>query len=336
MHNRVQSGLLYYGVSDRDSVLPAGAIYQLKTGNSSENASDTWIGIRTFSTYVADKGKLVNADGILNKAEAASKISKFNSQVERVLEGYEIVMNGAEGILIDEERFYEESEQLTGRVGSYKIGGQRFDSDVKYDLQTGVSGANRSDLDILEKKSEQYDWRLVASVDGELQIYKNNNLLETISKGSRKIQNSEVLDFNERTKLVSNFINALDRNLGSDRNGNSWYNEAFEICCLEDRSAYKIGFGGGEEIRSAALNIKAGGKLENRSDLYNMERGTIEEKARTYKFYTSQRSNVAEAAAHGNGWIGNFGDTEIIVPGIHGLLTSKLFYSSNGTVMDLN
>lgn len=336
MHSRVQSGIASYGVQDRDSVLPAGAIYQLRTGNSSENASDAWIGIRTFSTYVEDKGKLAKADGVLNKSEAQAKISEFKGQVEKVLDGYEIVMHGAEGIHVDEDNFYEESEQLTGRVGTYKLAGQKFDSDAKYDLQTNGTGANRSDLDVLDIKSEQYDWKLVADVDGNISIYRNDSLLEVISKGSRSFGNAEVKDFNERTNLVSNFISAVDRNLGSDRNGESWYNEAFEIHCIEDRVAYRIGFGGGQEIRSAALNIKAGGLLENRDDLYNMEKGTIEDKARTYKFYTSQRSNASEANGHGNGWIGNFGDTEIIVPGIHGLLTSKLFYSSNGTVNDLN
>ena len=43
--------------------------------------------------------------------------------------------------------------------------------------------------------------------------------------------------------MVSNFIKALDRNLGSDRNGESWYNEGFEICCIEDRVAIVIGGG---------------------------------------------------------------------------------------------
>ena len=336
IHRKVQSGIASYGVQDMDSVLPAGAVYQLRTGNSSDQASDTWVGLRIFSTYVEDKSKLVKVDGILNKSEAQSKISDFKGQVERVLEGYEIVMNGAVGISTDEDGFYEESRQITGQVGDYKIGGQKFDSDSKYDLQSYGSGANRSDLDVLEVKSEQYDWKLIADTDGNISIYRNDSLLEVIPKGSKKIGNAEVKDLDERTKMVSNFIKALDRNLGSDRNGESWYNEGFEICCIEDRVAYRIGFGGGQEIRSAALNIKAGGLLENRDDLYNMERSTIEQKARTYKFYTSQRSTVAEAAGHRNGWIGNFGDTEIIVPGINGLLTSKPFYSSNGTVNDLN
>ena len=272
----------------------------------------------------------------MNKSEAQSKISDFKGQVEKVLEGYEIVMNGAVGISTDEDGFYEESRQITGQVGDYKIGGQKFDSDSKYDLQSYGSGANRSDLDVLEVKSEQYDWKLVSDVDGNISIYRNNSLMDVIKKGSSSSGNTEVIDFNERTNLVSNFISAVDRNLGSDRNGESWYNEAFEVHCIEERVTYRLGFGDGQEIRSAALNIKAGGKLENRDDLYNMEKSTIGDKARTYKFYTSQRSTVAEAAGHGNGWIGNFGDTEIIVPGIHGLLTSKLFYSSNGTVMDLN
>lgn len=334
-HAKVQRGLSDSGVADRNSVLPAGAIYTLSTGG--EKASDCWIGVRLFSSYVSDKGKLASADGIKNLAEVQSSVDGFKSQVSRVLEEYEIVLHGVEGIDINEDNFYENSKQVTGRAGVYQLGGQKLAEDGKYDLKTGGTGANRSDLDIIDSKEEIYDWRLRADADGNITVFRNGELLETISKSSGTIKNTDVYELDQRTKIVSNFMLALDRNLGSDRSGVKWYNEGFEeVGLYEVRMAYKLGFGGAEPVRSAALNIKLSGLLENKSDLYNFSDSSIKEKARTFKFYTSRQSNAAEASGKGNGYIGTYEGQDIIVPSIHGLLQSKLFYTSNGTVTDTN
>lgn len=334
-HAKVQRGLSDSGISDRNSCLPAGAIYTLSTGG--EKASDCWIGVRLFSSYVSDKGKLVNADGIKNLAEVQSSVDGFKGQVQRVLEEYEIVLHGVEGIDINEDNFYENSKQVTGRAGAYQLGGQKLAEDGKYDLKTGGTGANRSDLDIIDSKEEIYDWRLRADADGNITVFRNGELLETINKSSGTIKNTDVYELDQRTKIVSNFMLALDRNLGSDRSGSKWYNEGFEeVGLYEVRLAYKLGFGGAEPVRSAALNIKLSGLLENKSDLYNFSDSSIKEKARTFKFYTSRQSNAAEASGKGNGYIGTYEGQDIIVPSIHGLLQSKLFYTSNGTVTDTN
>ena len=223
------------------------------------------MGFRIFSTYVSDKSALANSDvSILNKSEAQTKINNFITQSKNVLDNYEITMNGATGIYVDSDNFYDKSTQITGAAGSYKIANQKFDSDPKYDLQTNGSGASRSDIDILDEKSQQYIWTLKADAEGNITVYKDNRLLETIKKTSSSISNSSVKEFNERTNLVTNFINALDRNLGSDRSGKAWYNEGFEINCIEYQQAFKLGFGGADTLRSAALNIKANGLLADR------------------------------------------------------------------------
>lgn len=340
IHKRVQDGLIKNGITDQDSCLPAGAIYSLSTSNSSEGAADCWVGLRIFSTYVLDKNKLAESgESVYNRDEALSSINGFIEQSKRVLDGYEIVLNGLEGITTNEKDFYKNSKQITGKAGSYKMGKNKLASDSKYDLETGGTGANRSDLDILDEKKEIIDWKITSDADGNVSVYRNDSLLETIKKDVSEFKNSDIKEFDEKTNLVSNYIKAIDRDLGEDRMGASWYNEGFEIGCIEERAAFRLGFGkslnGGssEEIRSAALNIKLAGQLDSKSDLYNME---DKNKTRTFKFYTSSKSTCAEAAGESAGWIGNFEGEEVIVPGIHELFTSKLFYTSNGTVNDLN
>ena len=88
-------------------------------------------------------------------------------------------------------------------------------------------------------------------------ITRNGTELERLQKNQKNLTNAEVKEFDSRTNIVTNFLSAIDRNMGSDRNGKTWYNEGFSIGCLETRLAYRMGFGDGDaSLRSTALNIK--------------------------------------------------------------------------------
>ena len=123
--------------------------------------------------------------------------------------------------------------------------------------------------------------------------------------------------------------------MGSDRTGNKWYNEGWdELHCKELRISYTMGFArdnnGSAGQRSAALNIKANGVLDSRTDMFN----GAEEKNRTWRFLTSEKSLAAQDK--NVGYIGTFNGIQVFVPGMQSLFTSKLFYTSNTSVMDLN
>lgn len=321
--------------ADKDSLLPAGAIYTLGSAGGGSKASPIWIGYRIFNTYVPDKAVLADATGIKNRDEVLATINQFKSDTDRVVDGLEVVMYGQTGLDFssDDTKFWQNSKQITGKDGQYGIGNQKFISDKKYDLKTGGTGADSSDINILERKEEQYDWILSSDVDGNITISRNGQELEKLTKNNKNFNNTEVKEFNDRTKLVENFISSIDRNLGSDRAGRSWYNEGFTVGCIEERYAVRVGFGDEDHNkRSAALNIKANGKLDNRQDMFNSD----PEKNRSYQFFTATRSTVADAGSHQPGWIGTYDGTDIQLPNIHLLLCSKRFYTSNTTVMDLN
>ena len=333
-HSKAHSLLAEKQIEDKNSLLPAGAIYDLKTADADGKASQSWVGYRIFNSYIPDKAVLKDATGVKNKDEVLQAIEAFKSSTKNILDNYEVVMHGQIGFNTEgDKKFYDGSIQLTGKTGKYKMGQNEFIRDSKYDLQTGSTSANSSDIDVLEEKIETYDWVLTSDADGNVTIFRDGTALETLNKTQRTLTNPEVTEFNSRTNMVTNFLSSIDRNLGSDRNGSTWYNEGFSFGCIEVRLAYRMGFGdGADSIRSTALNIKANGLLADRTDMFSLE----EEKGRSYQFFTSNKSLSAEANGKPKFWTGSYDGIDIFVPNMNSLLVSKRFYTSNTTVMDLN
>lgn len=331
-HAKAHNLLADAGVDNKNSLLPAGAIYDLRTAGNGVKASQSWIGYRVFNSYVMDKNALADATNVKTKQEVVDAVNAFKNDTKNVLSNYEVVMVGQEGINPDDNNgeFYRGSEVITGKDGSYRLG-QEFIRDSKYDLQTtGSASGNSSDIDVLEELEETYDWVLTSDADGNVVITRNGTELERLQKNQRNINNAEVKEFDSRTNIVTNFLSAIDRNMGSDRNGKTWYNEGFSIGCLETRLAYRMGFGDGDaSLRSTALNIKANGKLENRNDMFNGD----EAKNRSYQFFTSARSTLNGCEKD---YVGTYDGIKIFIPNMNQLLVSNRFYTSNTTVMDLN
>lgn len=333
-HSKAHSLLAEKQIEDKNSLLPAGAIYDLKTADADGKASQSWVGYRIFNSYIPDKAVLKASENVKNKDEVLQAVEAFKSSTKNILDNYEVVMHGQTGFNTEgDKKFYDGSIQLTGKTGKYKMGQNEFIRDSKYDLQTGSTSANSSDIDVLEERIETYDWVLTSDADGNVTIFRDGTALETLNKTQRTLTNPEVTEFNSRTNMVTNFLSSIDRNLGSDRNGSTWYNEGFSIGCIEVRLAYRMGFGdGADSIRSTALNIKANGLLADRTDMFSLE----EEKGRSYQFFTSNKSLSAEANGKPKFWTGSYDGIDIFVPNMNSLLVSKRFYTSNTTVMDLN
>ena len=331
-HAKAHNLLADAGVDNKNSLLPAGAIYDLRTAGNGVKASQSWIGYRVFNSYVMDKNALADATNVKTKQEVVDAVNAFKNDTKNVLSNYEVVMVGQEGINPDDNNgeFYRGSEVITGKDGSYRLG-QEFIRDSKYDLQTtGSASGNSSDIDVLEELEETYDWVLTSDADGNVVITRNGTELERLQKNQKNLTNAEVKEFDSRTNIVTNFLSAIDRNMGSDRNGKTWYNEGFSIGCLETRLAYRMGFGDGDaSLRSTALNIKANGKLENRNDMFNGD----EAKNRSYQFFTSARSTLNGCEKD---YVGTYDGIKIFIPNMNQLLVSNRFYTSNTTVMDLN
>lgn len=159
-----------------------------------------------------------------------------------------------------------------------------------------------------------------------------------------------------RTHAVSNFVAALERNKGTDRNGQPWYNEGFEsIQIIESYNAYRIGFNPSDSsggVRSSALDPKLTGYLKDRADTFRYGdeeyysksaagapltstniKDIMSNKVRSSIFKTS---NYSESKPSVEGYIGSFDGNDVTVGDMDFLMFSKNFYIPNATVMDLN
>ena len=188
-----------------------------------------------------------------------------------------------------------------------------------------------------------------------------------------------IKEMNASCKLVTNYISAIQRGegqghelLGTDEYTSGWYNEAFDgISVLVSEYVMDLGFYNGNDgeetllgnikngtkktsIRSTALNVNLVGTQENKSDLYNFDELSLEEKVRTSMFITkpyigSDRDKYEEIASIGNKgsivmsdeqWnlIESDGATAfpLKLNDMASMYHSRTFYIPNATVMDLN
>lgn len=301
-----------------------------------------WVKFRTYQTAVDDndKVKLEATSDMKVLSDAKNKSTTFKDQVKRVLDNYEVVLLGSKGFT-DENTIKGEWNQITGSAKKSKPFGADLASDDKYKLEAGNNNgkANASDLDILKEVDIETIWKLTSDADGNVRVYKNNSEVSSINKTQGVNQliggNTELSTLDDRTKVITNFINSLDRNLGSDRSGRTWYNEGFESVLVYERDfAFLLGFGNNAPVRSAALNIKLNGQMNSRHEMFTGE--NLENTARSFQFRTSKKSVLSEASGKPDGWVGDFEGLTVVIPQVDNLLTSKLFYTSNTTVMDLN
>lgn len=339
-HAKSQNGLASFNISDHESVLPGGALFQLDTAN---NGQETWLGIEVWQTVIDDVQvpSLSQNSGVLTRTQADSDYNAFVTQVKDTLEHFQIVQWVSTGISKTESDM--KDKKLVSGIGSANnFGNNKLQKSEKYYLQVDGSGASRADIDILSDLSEQVVYRIYSDVDGNIVVTKDGVELVRASKSqpaSILLSNTEVQRLDDKTKLVENFVSALDRNLGSTRDSQTWYNEAFDgMTIINRRWAIQLGFDGSasDKLRSVALDTRLTGLLENRSDLYNFDASTISEKARTSLFKTSAKSSSGQASSKPNGFIGSLNGMDIQINGVEDMFKSKLFYIPNATVNDLN
>lgn len=325
-HAKTQSFLTAENIKDKNSVLPGGAIYDLKASKTATGkASDNWVGLHTYQVCIPDGNmeRLSSVEGVLSESTARQQLNDFLSQVENVLEHYQIVQWVAPGIKTTEDNFKSASPVLVcgpGQASSF--GGNTLDRSGKYYLKVDGTGADRSDLDIVGKSQDTITWTLSSDTDGNVTVKNDKGLSMAISKtegAGSLLANADIKLLDDKTKVVTNFINAIDRNQGSNREGQKWYNESFEeIKVIENYAGFRLGFGNGQEARSSALDTKLTGKLDDRRDLYNFDEGSLSDKTRTSQFKTSARSTDPSAVGKAPGYIGSLDGMDIVIWSIKG------------------
>lgn len=196
-----------------------------------------------------------------------------------------------------------------------------------------------------------------------------------------------IKEMNASCKLITNYISAIQRGegqghellkmknkkkVGTGEYTSGWYNEAFDgISVLVSEYVMDLGFYNGNDgeetslgnikngtkktsIRSTALNVNLVGTQENKSDLYNFDELSLEEKVRTSMFITkpyigSARNKYEEIASIGTKGSIEMSDKQwnliesdgatafpLKLNDMAKMYHSRTFYIPNATVMDLN
>lgn len=345
-HARSLSFLKSNNIKDKRSVLPGGAIMDIDTFNP----GDTQIGLTIWQSCLPDGQVEAVQEGFkVSESEAREAVNALAEEIKRSITGYGLVQLGAVGLKTTLKEFIKEGEELheNTKVSFVKGNSGRTLSDNKYYLRQDGNGSNRANFDCLDSRIEnQVLYTIYSNTDGEVWITKDGveigriGLTEAASDLIAKSDELKLLDAN--TKLITNYISAIDRNKGErnkyDRYDRNKYNEAFDgVSVLMTVLSFDVGFGGDATKRTNVLDTLLTAPVESKSDLYNF---SDENKLRSSIYVTTKTSSTAEVKK--DGYLGTLkgingiGNLETGLTDIYSFVYTKIFYIPNATVSDLN
>ena len=255
----------------KNRVLPGGAIF----GVENDPTNVTTIGITTYQNYVQDDLLAkVGAQYNMNWMKLADKVPVHEAAVKELvdqLEKTKIEMRG-------NTNWNGELDLNSGGVilkqgGSFNS--RTLSNDTKYWLQDDVNGKNtkntESDLDVRNQKTTTTYYRIKGDVYGVVYLQKStdNNNWNTMQTWKAGISadtavaglSDEAKELNDRTLIVTNFMNSLDRNM-------EWYNEAWDgFCVVKQETTFEYGLFNPVK-RQAVLDPQITPKLQNRADMF--------------------------------------------------------------------
>lgn len=362
-HQRTQSFLDEEKIQDKASVLPGGAFYTLQTANSGD-ASSLWLGLHSYQVCIDDTDvKKLASSNVLTKSKAEQNLTAFYTESKDILGKYQIEQWVAPGLYKTQEAFVLDALNKGKAIKVSGNGHATYFKDTKntYSLSTDSKyyfktdngstinkASDSSRLNVLAEKDSTIYWYITSDETGKVRVRNTAGVDKSISKTqgvSSLLSDVSIKVLDDKTKVVTNYVNALDRNVGSDRNGVTWYNEGFGstssgtggLMVVESYKAYNLGFGnGGNEIRGTVLDTKLTGYTNDSGDIFNYygTDGKVDSnKVRTSMFLTSPSS---EGASGNTSYIGTLNGKSVKITYAEYMLQSKIFYIPNATVMDLD
>lgn len=347
----------------KNTVLPGGAIYRLTTPGGSTSNTRTLVAMSSWLTFLP-------ADTIEATIEGKDKYNG-TAQNERNEKLYQQLLNSLNNLdivqIVNNEQVLQEK---AGQQVVTNTSGQPTSPDLKYWLtQNLLDGAgkvdqpasvddaikvnspktNEADLDIISTKEERIYYRVYSDIEGNVYVSKSldnaagtepgkGEILGKISKAQSEsellAQNDEIRALNNRTRIVTNFLKGIDRNLGEERSlaDKKWYNEAWDgICVVRVNKLIEIGFkdnGAATAARTSAIDPKLCPPIKNQSDLFS--------KKSTSWFESDKHTNISDE----EGYVGTYkgaddNEVKIYLDKMNGLYKSKTFFIPNATVMSL-
>ena len=318
--------------AQQNTVLPGGAIYNV---SNKATAGNTII-LRTFQ-YISDKESslltVMNAagsQGLANhtRSKAEAEHDKF------VKSGLDVIKNGyyIEQVINKDPMATFESLDGTG-WNPVNSGDPGLSTEKKYYLYTVTPDGNKVQSSLIQatassaKPTEYTVWSDTAG-----NIYLNDKLILKKDESVKELKDSTAKYIDTRTKLITNYVGAIERNTGDDFTASwatedgTWYNEAFSLTVLELETKITVGLETTKK-RETVLDPKLCPKNMGKSDYFS--------KAISSAYRLNPTSIKAEELGKGSGYVGTFRDQDISIANISGLLRSNVFRIPNVNVQDL-
>lgn len=340
-----QGNLLWSNQDDtrKNSVLPGGAIYTIDT-----SGTESFVSAVTWQTYIEGPNRQILAGAIsgdeYTTGKANTEHQKYADQVKNVLEDLRIVQwvdtNNKASTAFGGKAILGGGQSLAGFGG---LTG-KTNTEAKYYLKAGSpeDKANEGDIDVMGSSTKTVYFRVSSDTSGNIKIDRS-----TVSDFSSNVANVQTLSKNQgadsltgqakelddRTKIVTNFINAIERNTGNDRTAawapdGKWYNEAWDgVYIARNETTYKVGLSK-SGIRSAALDPALCPPNTGVADLFS--------KAFLSQFRMNNKSDANIAQGKPENYIGTFKGTDVIMDGMENIFVSKKFWIPNVNVQDLH
>lgn len=182
------------------------------------------------------------------------------------------------------------------RVSFVKGNNGTTQADTKYYLRHDGEGSNRVNFDCLGSHIEnQYVYTIYSDVEGNVWVTKDGTEIGRISKTEKAnslLSNAEIKLLDDNTKVITNYVAVIQRNSGTTRDGEKWYNEAFDgVSVLMTEISFDVGFGGNSAKRTNVLDPLLTAPIQSKSDLYNFSE---EDLVRNSIYVTTKTSSQAD------------------------------------------
>lgn len=325
-------------------VLPGGAVLDLAILKDDRQTFT----VESIKPILVGSGlKQVNATGSSNlrndDSRAKTEHKDFVEQVVKSLEGLSI-QQYVSGTLSNPK-----SIQDVWKMSGAKAVSPTAQTDNKYyfipDKDTGSTSANANmgDIDVKQGNTEILYYTFFSNTAGDIKYKKGTSLSATstinnpdsegtviLSKGQTGITDKTIYNINEKTHIVDNLRQAIERNTGSDSDAawvsdGHWYNEAFDgITIIYQKTTLSLGTIN-PYVRSAVLDPELCPSSTSKSDLFT-------------KYVASQFKMRDYSEVYGYTKVGKLADYrgyEFKTERLDQLFISDIFYIPNVTVQDL-
>lgn len=316
----------------KNRVLPGGALHSIQTANGG-----TTLTLRTWQVVADGNGTTyarlqeAGSTGLENATKAKAK-----QEHQKFLQTCVQVWNNGYGLELGVNKNDGASDVFTGDYIIGTRGGGGFNgmlsSEEKYYFNNTEDSVGNIQSGLFQASAGGTSEQMYCiSSDTQGNIYLDGSVILKKDQGVDKLSNALAKQIDARTKVISNFVSAIERNTGEDytaswaegEDDGKWYNEAFEVYVLVQTSKVTVTLSNPSR-RETTMDTNLIPKNSGKSDYFSSG----------YSFqYRNTSGSITQGDIKGNS--GEFRETGVSLATIDRVFRSKVFILPNVNVQDI-